>query len=205
MQSIVSGHDQLIVRQVKEWAEILVSFEGRNRFELLTEDGHKVGYASEQGGGLGAVLLRNWLGSMRQASIKVADADGNEVGRIEKPFRWFFHRVDVFSEGTKVGAVQRKWSLLHRIYSVENASGQEILRIVSPLFRIWTFDLKADGETIGSIRKKWGGALREVFSDADTFGIEFPSAGMGDEVRKVLLGATFLIDFVHFENNNQRN
>lgn len=205
MQSIVSGHNQIMVRQVKEWGEILINFEGRNRFEILTTDGHKIGYASEQGDGIGAVLLRNWLGAMRKASIRVADEDGQEVGRIEKPFRWFFHRVDVFSEGKKIGAVERRWSWLHRKYVVENASGQEILQIVSPLFRIWTFELKDGDQTLGTIRKKWGGALREVFSDADTFGIEFPSSGMGDEVRKVLLGATFLIDFVHFENNNQRN
>lgn len=205
LEPIVTEQDQLLVRQVKEWGEILVGFECRNRFELLASDGRRVGFVAEEGQGLGAVLFRNVLGSLRKASLHVADADGCEVGRIEKPFRWFFHRVDVFEDGRKVGAVERRWSWFHRRYVVENASGQEVLEIFSPLFRIWTFQLRADGREIGAIRKKWGGLLREAFSDADTFGVEFPPTGMGSDVRKILLGATFLIDFVHFENNNRSN
>ena len=61
------------------------------------------------------------------------------------------------------------------------------------------------GQEVGKISKQFGGILREAFTDADTFGVEFPPTGMGSDVRKILLGATFLIDFVHFENNNRSN
>lgn len=203
MASIVAGREQLLVRQVKEWGEILVGFECRNRFELLGASGERIGFVAEEGTGIGAALSRNFMGAMRRATLRVADASGSEVGRIEKPFRWFFHRVDVYADGQRVGAVERRWSLLHRRYSVENSAGQEVLEILSPLFRIWTFSLRAEGREIGVIRKQWSGLLREAFSDSDTFGVEFPPIAMGNEIRKILLGATFLIDFVHFENNNR--
>ena len=56
------------------------------------------------------------------------------------------------------------------------------------------------GQT-ATISKKWGGALREVFSDADTFRIEFGTASWTEEQRAVLLAAAISIDFDFFENN----
>ena len=35
-----------------------------------------------------------------------------------------------------------------------------------------TFRLLFQGQEVGRIQKKWGGLLREAFSDADTFGVE---------------------------------
>jgi len=51
------------------------------------------------------------------------------------------------------------------------------------------------------IRKKWGGTAREIFTDADAFGVELP-AEADNHLKTILLGAVFLIDFVHFEDNH---
>ena len=59
------------------------------------------------------------------------------------------------------------------------------------------------GAEAGVIRKQWGGLLRELFTDADAFGVEF-QPHVPVEVRKLLLVATFLIDFTCFENNQGR-
>ena len=45
---------------------------------------------------------------------------------------------------------------------------------------------------------------KESFTDADNFGITFPK-GIDLSQKAVLLGAVFLIDFVHFENSGKRN
>ena len=41
-----------------------------------------------------------------------------------------------------------------------------------------------------------------MFTDVDTFGVEWASH-VPQEIRKILLVATFLIDFTYFENNNR--
>ena len=56
-----------------------------------------------------------------------------------------------------------------------------------------------DGVEVGRISKKWGGAMKEVFTDADNFGVQFP-AEWEPPLKALFLGAVFLIDFVHFEN-----
>jgi len=66
-------------------------------------------------------------------------------------------------------------------FSIKDANGEIVLRIEGPFctysicgdveFNIMT----ADGATeIGKISKQWSGLLKEAFTDADNFGINFP-------------------------------
>ena len=59
-------------------------------------------------------------------------------------------------------------------------------------------------QELGKITKKWSGLLKESVTDADNFGINFPK-GIDLGKKAILLGAVFLIDFVHFENKGNRN
>jgi len=197
----MTARRRIMIRQVKEWAEILLPFEALNRYEILDEDGKPIGKAAEEGGGMGRTVGRQLLGASRKATLHVWDAQGNEQLRIEKPFRWYFHRVDVYSGERKLGGIQRRFSLIHRKFVIENAQGEEVLEIFSPLFRIWTFKVLFKGTEVGVVRKQWGGALKELFTDADVFGIEYDALPDLEALRPVLIAATFLIDFTCFENN----
>ncbi|XP_047731728.1 phospholipid scramblase 1 isoform X2 [Prionailurus viverrinus] len=58
-----------------------------------------------------------------------------------------------------------------------------------------------DEETIvGKISKQWTGFVREAFTDADNFGIQFP-LDLDVKMKAVMLGACFLIDFMFFERS----
>ena len=67
-----------------------------------------------------------------------------------------------------------------------------------PLLRPWTFFIDQGDREVGKITKRWSGALKEVFTDADNFAVHFP-AELSLSEKSLLLGAVFLIDFVHFE------
>lgn len=49
-----------------------------------------------------------------------------------------------------------------------------------------------DGEQVGKISKQWSGLARELFTDADFFGINFPM-NLDVKVKATLLAAVFLI------------
>ena len=53
---------------------------------------------------------------------------------------------------------------------------------------------------IGKITKQWSGIEKEFFTDAQNFGVTFP-IDLDVKMKATLLGATFLIDFMYFENN----
>jgi uncharacterized protein YxjI len=204
MESMVGSRDRIVVRQVKEWGEILADFECRNRFEILDESGTPLGFAAETGEGIGAMVTRNFLGRLRPSTIRIMNPQGKEVARGEKRFSFYFHRMELYEGERRIGAVGRKFSLFHRKFVVEDASGEPVLSIVSPWFRIWTFKLFLGEQEVGRIAKKWGGFLREAFTDADSFAVEFSHPKVPLDAKKLLLLAVFLVDFTCFENNQHR-
>jgi len=75
----------------------------------------------------------------------------------------------------------------------------EISKLFGPMLRPWTFDVIVGGTASGQIQKKWSGLLKEGFSDADNFGVTLRPQ-FDARQKALILGAVFLIDFVHFEN-----
>jgi uncharacterized protein YxjI len=193
----LEGVGGLVVGQKKEWGEILTGFEARNRYAVLDSAGELLYAADEEGG---SFLARIFLKALRPFTVVVRALDGREVVRIERPFRFYFHRADVLAaDGRHLGSIERRWSFLRRIYSVLDPKGREVCQLFGPILHPWTFEIRSGPTVFGKITKKWSGLLKEAFTDADNFGVTFP-VEWGAEVKAVFLGAVFLIDFVHFEN-----
>jgi hypothetical protein len=98
-----------------------------------------------------------------------------------------------------IGRFKKRFSIIRKKYSVFDADDNEPYQLFGPLFRPWTFVIKNDGQEFGKITKQWSGLLKESFTDADNFGVEFPE-NWSVTLKALFLGAVFLIDFVHFED-----
>jgi uncharacterized protein YxjI len=193
----LSSVNQLVVRQKKEWGEIFTGFETKNRYVVQDTDGADMFYAAEIGG---SMLLRFFLKAMRPFEVAIMSPSGSTVIRVKRPFKFYFHKAEICDgQGNHLGTIQKRFSLLRRCYSVLDANEQEVCELFGPILHPWTFNIVKEGQNQGKITKKWSGLLKESFSDADNFGIEFP-AGAPPSLKGLLLGAVFLIDFVHFEN-----
>ena len=190
----------LVINQQKEWGEILTGFETKNRYTISDVSGNKLYLAVEEEG---SMLLRWFLKALRPFTIAVLSEDGQVVLRVTRPFRFYFHRAEVVdSRGLSLGVIERRFSILRRIYSVHNRSGKEVFQMFGPILHPWTFQIR-DGEVeYGKITKKWSGLLKEGMTDADNFGVMFP-AKWDVKLKALFLGAVFLIDFVHFENKGK--
>jgi uncharacterized protein YxjI len=195
-----TGVQRLSVRQRKKWLEILLSFEFRNSYDVYDESQVAVFKVQETSSGIGAFLGRMFLGTMRPFRVAITDlTTGDVVLELRRPWRFLFHRLDVFAgNGEKIGAIQRKWSWVRRIYSIEDAQGNEIATLYGPFLKPWTFEIKQRDRTIGKVQKRWSGLGKELFSDADNFGIDLGE--IDDPTLKGLAFASIvLIDVVHFE------
>ena len=192
--SSISG---LVVNQQIEWDEILTGFETKNRYAISDVSGNRLYLAVEEAR---SMLLRQFLKTLRPFTISVLAEDGQVALRVMRPFRFYFHRAEVVdSQGQSLGVIERRFSILRRIYSVLNSSGEEVFQMFGPILHPWTFQIR-DGEIeYGKITKKWSGLLKEGFTDADNCGVMFPTE-WDVKLKALCLGAVFLRDFVHFEN-----
>lgn len=201
MANLLLGADAVSVKQSRELSEILVGFDVANRYRVLDATGVQRAEVLEESSGLMGALSRNILGVWRPMTLHVNDLEGHEAGRLEKPFSFFFHRIDVYEGSALVGYVERRFSLLGRKYAVHAADGEELARLHRPLFKLWQYPvLDAGGSEIARIAKKWGGLLTEVFTDADTYGVRFTDACDG-RLRMLLFAALFLVDITNTEDN----
>jgi uncharacterized protein YxjI len=197
---------RLTVRQRKSWLEILTSFDARNKYVVYDESGSPVFNVEEQGTGFGSFLKRVFLRNMRPFTSHVDDLSGQQMLLVlHKPFRFIFHRLEVRdATGNLLGAIQRKWTWFRRKYLIEGPNGQHVATLFGPFFRPWTFKILGAGnnQELGLIQKKWSGLIKEAFTDADNFWIDY-QAVTDPQLRAVLFAATALIDIVHFENRGR--
>ena len=195
----LSSASGLVVSQKKEWGEIVSGFETQNKYVILDTQGNELYMALEDGG---SVLARWFLKALRPFEINIIERDGRPILRVNRPFRFYFHELEVFNpQGRLVGGIKRRFSVVRRIYSVMDSIGQEIFTLFGPILHPWTFEIKKNEMTFGKITKKWSGLMKEGFTDADNFAVTFP-AEWDTDLKSLFLGAVFLIDFVHFEDKS---
>jgi uncharacterized protein YxjI len=200
--ALLQRHSTLRVRQKKEWAEIITGFEGGNRYQVVGDDGQPVFYAGEVEGSLSRILLRLFLKASRPFTMELKTPEGATVLRLRRPWRFWFSHLDVEDgEGRLLGSVQQRFSFFQRLYDVLGPSGEVLATLRGPFFRPWTFNIELNGQEVGRIQKRWSGLGREMFSDADSFGVTFEQV-RDARLRSLVVAATFLIDFVHFENRD---
>ncbi|WP_394835323.1 hypothetical protein LVJ94_00160 [Pendulispora rubella] len=196
----LSAYPSLFIRQRRELAEFF-GYESRNKYEILTTEGQPILYAAEQGKSVAAMVLRQFLGHWRSFELHVFDMHRTPILRAVHPFRFFFQRLEVYdAAGRFIGAMQQRFAFFSKRFDVLDASGHVLFSVSSPFWRVWTFPFERAGRQVAVIAKKWGGVLRELFTDADTFRIDY-GAELNPDERALLLAAGLFIDLQYFEQN----
>jgi uncharacterized protein YxjI len=192
-------HQRLMVRQRFEAAE-LFGFETRNKYDVVGEGGAQVAFAAEQQKGFLGFLFRQMLGHWRTFDVHFFTPERTPFMTARHPFRWFFQRLEVYdAAGVFVGAIQQRFSFLTKRFDVVDASGQVVMQVSSPFWRMWTFPFTVRGAEVASVRKKWSGLLAEAFTDKDSFAVDFGDGALGEPERQLVLAAAIFIDLQYFE------
>ncbi|XP_029184844.1 phospholipid scramblase 2-like isoform X2 [Acropora millepora] len=172
--------------------------ETNNKYKILNSMGQQVFFAAED------------TDSCTGQEMKILDNMQREVIHLTRPLRCSFclfpcclQEIEVQSPpGTVIGYCVQNWSILIPKFEIQNAARETVLRIEGPsscqgninICADVEFDvLSADGQNkVGKISKQWTGLVKEVFTDAENFGISFPM-DLDATIKGVILGSCFLI------------
>ena len=194
----LTRYPELVIRQQIEQMEIFTPFETANRYSVHTSDGAQLMYAYEESG----AMSRQFAGSHRALSIHVVESDGAPVLQASRDFFWFRSHLRVDADGRRIGALNRVFGL-GRKFALVDANEREITRITSGIFRPHTFIANdAGGGEIARVTKQWSGFGREMFTDADTFVVQFTDGSTDNDFRLLMLASAFAIDLDFFENQS---
>ncbi|XP_035315021.1 phospholipid scramblase 1 isoform X1 [Cricetulus griseus] len=197
--------------------KFLTGFETNNKYEIKNSLGQRVYFAVEDTD----CCTRNCCGASRPFTLRILDNLGQEVMTLERPLRCSsccfpccLQEIEIQAPpGVPVGYVTQTWHPCLPKFTLQNEKKQDVLKVVGPCVACSCcsdvdFELKSLNEetVVGKISKQWSGLVKEAFTDADNFGIQFP-LDLDVKMKAVMLGACFLIDFMFFErtgNEDQR-
>ena len=199
----LGAQPEITLVQRTEVAE-LFGVESRNKYEVRGADGRVLAYVAEQGRSTAEALVRMFLGHWRTFELQIFDTARRPVMRARHPFRWFFRRLELETpDGRPLGVIQQRWGLLRRRFDLLDAHGRAFLTMDASLFAPWTFPILRAGAAVACIEKRWGGLLKEGFTDADTFRVTF-TPGVSAAERGVLLATAVFVDLKYFEKRAGR-
>ncbi|XP_053378762.1 phospholipid scramblase 2-like [Mercenaria mercenaria] len=212
--------DQILIKQQIDITELFTTWEKENKYNILNTMGQQVYAAKEESD----TCHRQCCRANRGFVMHVGDNLGNEVIRLEREFRccnvsWCAcfgccgHRVSVEAPpGTVVGYIKQKPTLCDPKYAILDADEKEVLHISGPCCVIqgcpcdidFMVHSATDGQTeVGKIQKQAAKDLNEMIMKADSFGVTFPM-DLDVKMKAVMIGATFLLDFLFFEKPRGR-
>lgn len=195
--------DRVIISQRKELWELLGA-ETRNKYEIQAEDGRSLGFAAEQRRGFFGMFLRQIFGHWRSFTVTIFDPNRQPVFIAQHPFRFYFQRIKVTRPNSPaiLGSIERRFAWFSKHFDICLGPEQRVSMTVRvPFWRIWRFPFRRHGQEVALIEKKWGGTLKEIFVDADTFLLSFNDRSLSAEERVMLLCSALFIDLMYFENN----
>lgn len=197
----LSDKKLLHIQQVFEGLELL-GFETRNKYRILDENQKPFGYAAEERSGVGGAILRNILGHWRSFKVIIFNEQRERVYELHFPFRWFFKTLFVAdAKGRRIGKLQQRFAIFRKKFDVTDAYGKEIAKINSSWFRFWTFDFFHHRLKLGTVQKKWSGALGEFFTDKDNFIVKFEDQNLTPDTKALMLATCIMVDIIYFEEN----
>ncbi|RNA45172.1 phospholipid scramblase 2-like isoform X1 [Brachionus plicatilis] len=218
--------DQLCIYQKVSLLEAVIGWDACNKYFINNNCGNQV-YVAIEGRNYSPfeseTCMRICCGYQRGFVLHIVDNLNKEVIRMRRDFKCCAGHCCWLPGKELVMDVHKKFlsnvllenqlvtgSMWRPKYDVLNEKREPILKIQGPScvcdgpfcpcnneFQILTIDGLAQ---IGSINKDYSGFVREMVTITDTFSIKFPM-DLAVKAKALLIGALFLIDFMHFEKS----
>lgn len=210
--------DKLVVKQEAHLMEVILPYEVSNRYEILNPMGMKVFEAAEETD----CLMRHCCGTRRPFTIHVTNNFGEDILLFKRQKKLLVVCCDCACLGRawqdevrvvtavtpeQLGSLRHNCSPFYPHFTLYDEADRPVLYVKGPFCLAFAFEqccdvhfdvLNSDKVKVGSISKHMAGILKELFTDADNFGVTFPIE-MDVRQKACLLGAVFLIDFSFFE------
>ena len=184
-------HNTVVVRQKAKLIELT------NQYFLLDEGGNEIGWIVEEGQSGGRKVLRalTKLDQFLPHRLGVADANGQRVLTLRKPWSFLKSRVEVHDAADRLVGVMTQQNVFGKVrFTLAGPSDEPLGELRAENWRAWDFHITdATGAEVARVTKKWAGILREGFTTADNYVFTVQPTVQGP-LRLLCFGAAAAID-----------
>ncbi|QNK64332.1 scramblase [Pedobacter sp. PAMC26386] len=191
--SFFNGHDYFIDEKIH-------FFKFENVYNIFNETGENIG-AIKQRLSFGQKVLRLLIGKPALPfRFDIVNREDEVQATISRGWTFFMSKIVVSDpDGNELATIKQKFKLFKPTFRILNNSGELIAEIKGD-WKAWNFAIKDSNETeIGTISKKWAGAMQEIFTSADKYNVHINPNYAQSQHKVAILSAAITIDMV-FKN-----
>jgi uncharacterized protein YxjI len=172
-------------------------FKFENCFHIYNENGENIG-AIKQKLSAGQKILRLLLKkSMLPFLLEIKNSDDQLEASISRGWTFFMSKITVKNaQGNIIGTIKQKFKLFKPTFKIFNPS-EVLIAEINGDWKAWNFKIIDDSNNqIGTISKKWAGAMQEIFTSADKYYVNIESNYSNIENKIAILSSAITIDMV---------
>jgi uncharacterized protein YxjI len=184
------GHNYFIDEKVN-------FFKFENQYKVFNEKGENIGSVN-QTLSAGAKALRLLLNkAMLPFKLEIKDSNGMLVASISRGWTFWMSKIVISSGDDKmIGSVRQKFKLFKPTFTIFNHEERQVAEI-SGDWKAWNFVINNESNAqIGTISKKWAGAMQEIFTTADKYNVSIDPSYSNMMNKIIVLSAAITIDMV---------
>ena len=172
-------------------------FKFENCYQIYNDKGENIG-AIKQKLNIGQKLLTLLISkTMLPFLVEIRDSNDNLEVTISRGWTFILSKITIKnSQGEAIGYIKQKFKLFSPTFNIFNTS-EELIAEISGDWKAWNFKINdAANNQIGSISKKWAGAMKEIFTTADKYNVQIEENYANLENKIAILAGAITIDMV---------
>ena len=172
-------------------------FKFGNTYKVFNDKGEDIGTINQKLT-TGQKILRLFLKKpMLPFLLEIRNSQDQLEASITRGWTFFLSKIEIKDgNGEVIGIIKQKFKLFKPTFKIYDQADQLIAEI-SGDWIAWNFTiLDALNNQIGSISKKWAGAMKEIFTTADKYNVHIDSVYANQKNKIAILASAITIDMV---------
>jgi uncharacterized protein YxjI len=168
-----------------------------NEYKVYNETGLQIGAIKQRMSGWHKVLTLLINKKMMPFQLEITDVSDQLQATISRGWTFWMSKITVTDpNGVVVGLINQKFKFFKPEFLINDANGANLAKITGD-WKAWNFSIvNPAGAEMGKISKKWGGAMKEIFTTADKYNVSI-DPNYAESNNKVAIVATAItIDMV---------
>lgn len=177
-------------------------FKFENQYQVFNDQGQNIGSINQRLSA-GQKALRLLLNkAMLPFRLEIKDSNGILIASISRGWTFWMSKITISSgDNVEIGTVRQKFKLFKPTFMIFNHEQVQVAEITGD-WKAWNFVINSGGSQIGTITKKWAGAMKEIFTSADKYLVTIDPSYSNMMNKIIILSAAITIDMVLKESKN---
>ena len=172
-------------------------FKFENAYQIYNDKGENIGMIKQKLSA-GQKILRLLLNkAMLPFLLEIRNSENQLEASISRGWTFLMSKITIKNaQGHVIGTINQKFKLFKPTFKIYNPY-QVLIAEINGDWKAWNFNIiDPSNNQIGSISKKWAGAMQELFTSADKYNVNIDPNYSNMENKIAILSGAITIDMV---------